>query len=159
KLAFLQSDTPGMVQHSAWARGKPGAETILLSYAADVAAYSGRLKDARELTHQVVASGGRVDEETVQRHQADAALREALFGNPIEAQQRVATLQAEGLRDVQCRAALASALAGDKNSARARANDLAKRFAEDTIVQSIYLPLIRAQLALNERDAAKAMNF
>ena len=34
--------------------------------------------------------------------------------------------------------------------------DLAKRFPEDTIVQFNYLPTIRAQLALNRNDVAKA---
>ena len=55
-----------------------------------------------------------------------AALREALFGNAAEAQQRAtAALELAKSRDVQFGAALALALAGDSVRAQALVNDLA----------------------------------
>jgi len=36
------------------------------------------------------------------------------------------------------------------------ADDLAKRFPEDTLVQFNYLPSINAKLALSRKDSAKA---
>ena len=53
-------------------------------------------------------------------------------------------------------AALALALAGDSSRAQEIVQVLAKRFPEDTIVQFNYLPTIRAQLALQRNDTAKA---
>jgi len=41
--------------------------------------------------------------------------------------------------------------------AQALADDLAKRFPEDTIVQFNYLPTIHAQLALDRNEASKAI--
>jgi hypothetical protein len=49
---------------------------------------------------------------------------------------------------VQSLTALAQAFAGDAVRAKTLADDLDKRFPKHTIVQSYYLPTIRAQLAL-----------
>ena len=59
-------------------------------------------------------------------------------------------------RDVQYGAALAFALTNDSTRARSLADDLARRFPEDTIVQFNYLPALRAQLALNRKNATEA---
>ena len=59
-------------------------------------------------------------------------------------------------RDVQPLAAMAYAFANDSPHAQALTDDLSKRFPQDTLVQSIYLPLIHSQIALNHGDPAKA---
>jgi len=51
------------------------------------------------------------------------------------------------------------AFAEDANKAQALANELNKRFPEDTLVQFNYLPSIRAQLALLHRDSSKAIEL
>jgi predicted Zn-dependent protease len=90
--------------------------------------------------------------------EAQAALREALFGNPIEAQHRaVAALGLSTGRDVQFGAGLALAFIGDAARARALADDLGRRFREDTIVRFNYLPTLRAQLALSRKDPSKSI--
>jgi predicted Zn-dependent protease len=66
-----------------------------------------------------------------------------------------ATAQSTG-KDGQYVAALALALAGDSSRAQEIAEELAKRFPDDTIVQFNYLPTIRAQIAIKRNDAAKA---
>ena len=91
QLAFLQNDEAGMAQQVAWAAGKPGVEDVLLANEADTAAYSGRLGEAREFSRRAVASAERAEEKEVAgSYEADAALREALFGNAVEARQRSA---------------------------------------------------------------------
>jgi predicted Zn-dependent protease len=134
-------------------------EDVLLVTEADTAAYSGRLAKARELSRQAVASAERVEEkETAASYEADAALREALFGNAAEARQRAAAaLRLLTGRDVQYGAALALAFARDTARAQALADDLARRFPEDTVVQFNYLPTIHAQLALSRNDVSKAI--
>ena len=158
-LAFLQNDAAAMAQQVAWAAGKSGVEDWLLTNEADTVAYFGRLMKAREFSSRATASAEQAgNNETAAGYEADAALREALFGNAAEARQRVAS--AFGLstgRDVQYRAALALTLAGDSARAQALANDLEKRFPEDTFVQFNCLPTLHSQLALNRSDSSKAI--
>jgi predicted Zn-dependent protease len=59
---------------------------------------------------------------------------------------------------VQYGAALALALAGDMSRANVLADDLDKRFPEDTLVQFNYLPTTRAQLALIRKDYSSAID-
>ncbi len=58
---------------------------------------------------------------------------------------------------MQGTAALALALSGDAPEAQKFASDLDRRLPEDTVVQFIYLPIIRASLDLDRRDAQKAI--
>jgi eukaryotic-like serine/threonine-protein kinase len=57
-------------------------------------------------------------------------------------------------RDGEAMSAIALGMAGDSAQATRLADDLGKRFPEDTIVQFIHLPAIRAVLV---RDAGKAI--
>ncbi len=160
QLAFMKNDAVGMAQQVAWATGKPGVENILLAAEADTGAYSGQLAKARELSRGAVASAQRAQEkETAAGYEASAALREALFGNPAEARQRAAAALALSTgRDVQYKAALALALTGDAARAQGLADDLNKRYPEDTIVQFAELPTLQAQIALSRGDASKAID-
>lgn len=159
ELGFLEDDASRMARELAWAMGKPGEESILLYFEADTAAYSGRLKKAREFSGQAVASAERAQEkERAAGCEVAAALWEALFGNAAEARKRAASaLTLSNGRDAQFIAALAVALIQDSARAQELADDLKSRFPEDTIVQFNYLPAIRAQLALNRNDAASAI--
>jgi eukaryotic-like serine/threonine-protein kinase len=158
-IAFLQNDAAGMAQQMTWAAGKPGVEDMLLEAEADTAAYSGRLGKAREFSRQAVTSAQRAEEkETAASYEYEAALREALFANAAEARQRAASaLRLSTGRDVQYGAALALAFAGDAGRVQVLADDLGKRFPEDTIVQFNYLPTLHAQLALTRSDSSKAI--
>ncbi len=156
-LAFLGSDSAAMVEQQKRFAGKSGYENFGLALASDTEAYSGRLRKARELTKEAMDSAIREDSrETGGVWGAIAAQREAVYGNPAEARQAAAqalklapTSQAVGVE-----AALAFAMAGDSARAEALAQDLGKRFPLDTQVQSIWLPAIRAQLALNKKNPA-----
>ena len=87
-----------------------------------------------------------------------AALREAFFGNTSEARRRATEiLKRSKDRDVEYGVAFTLALSGDSPVAQELANDLGKRFPEDTSVQSSYLPELRALLALNHGEPAKAI--
>jgi DNA-binding winged helix-turn-helix (wHTH) protein/tetratricopeptide (TPR) repeat protein len=159
QLAFLRNDAAGMAQQLAWAAGNTGVEDFLLFSEADTAAYSGQLGKAREFSRRAVASAERAKEnETAAGYEAGAAMREVLVGNVSEARQRAAAaLELSTGRDVQNGAALALAKAGDAARAQVLADDLAKRFPEDTTVQFNYLPTLRAQLALSRNDPSKAI--
>jgi tetratricopeptide (TPR) repeat protein len=92
--------------------------------------------------------------------EAGAAVQEAFFGNASEARQRaMAALALSRDREVEYGAAFALALAKDSSRSEALADDLAKRFPEDTSVRFSYLPALRATLALNHGDHAKASDL
>ena len=92
QLAFLKNDQAGMAQDVAWASGKPGVEDTLLAMEADTAAYSrAASQSAEELTVRAVASAIHADEkETAATYEAQAGLRQALFGNSTAAKQHAA---------------------------------------------------------------------
>jgi eukaryotic-like serine/threonine-protein kinase len=158
-LAFVRGDEAGMEQQALWAAGKPEAEDEMLALQADTAAYSGRLARERDLSARAIASAQRNGEkEAAATYEADAALREALFGNSGEARRRAAlVLSSSTPRAVQCEASYALAFGGDVARARSLADDLAERFPNDTILRFNYLPTIRAQLALSRDDPSKAI--
>ena len=128
---------------------------------ADTAAYSGRLGTARELTRRAVASAENAqDKEGAASHEISAAVRETLFGNLVEARQRVAS--AFGLskgQDVQYRAAFALALGSDTVQAKALTGYLDKESREPTLSQFNSLQTLKAQLAVNAHDSAKAIEL
>jgi tetratricopeptide (TPR) repeat protein len=158
-LAFLQNNAAAMTRQVAWSVGQRGFENLLLSSEADTAAYFGRVGRAREISRQAVASAERAEEkEAAAGYEAEAALREALFGNPAQARQHAtAAIGLSTGREVQAGATLALALAGERARAEAMSDDFAKHFPQATLVQFNYLPTIHAQLAVNRNDSAKAL--
>ncbi len=158
-IGFLQNDPSAMRQQIAWSEGKPAIEDQLLSLEADTAAYSGRLRQARELSRRAMDSAERAEEkETAATYFALSGLREALFGNVDEAKRRATlALGRSAGRDVQYSAALAMAYGGNDRQAQKLADDLAKRYPEDTIVQYNYLPTLRARLAVSGGSASQAV--
>ena len=88
-----------------------------------------------------------------------AAQREAAFGNTSDAKQEAARgLQLyPASQGVESEAALAFALAGDVGKAESLAQDLNQRFPLDTQMQLLWLPAIRAQLALSRRNPSEAL--
>jgi tetratricopeptide (TPR) repeat protein len=160
-LAFLGSDSAAMAEQQQWFAGKPGYQNFGLALASDTEAYGGHLGKARELTKRAVESAIRADsKENGAIWQENAAIEQAACGNPAEARQSAA----EALKlvptsqGVEVEAALAFAMAGDTARAESLAQDLGKRFPLDTQMQSLWLPAIQAQLALDKKNPASALN-
>jgi DNA-binding winged helix-turn-helix (wHTH) protein/tetratricopeptide (TPR) repeat protein len=157
-IAFLQHDAATMEREAEGLMGKPGYEDQMLNFEADTALCGGHLAKARALTQRAIESAQYADEEEMLAfYEADAALREALVGNTDFAKRRAqnALVLSNG-RDVEALSAIASGLAGDSTGRTRLADDLAKRFPEDTFVQSNYLPTIQAADWLGGGDAARA---
>jgi len=159
QIAFLQNDVAGMTQQVARSAGQPGIEDELLGLEADTTAYSGRIRDARELSRRAMDSAERAREKEVgATYIALSGLREALFGNAKEARRQATLAMGRSTgRDVQYGAALALAYAGDDRRAQALTDDLGKRFPEDTIVKFNYVPTLRAKHALSRGEAPEAI--
>src|SRR5271157_4343708 len=160
-LAFLGADSAGMAEQQQWFAGKPDYENFGLALASDTEAYGGHLGKARELTKRAVDSAIRADsKETGAIWQANAALQQAAYGNATEARQSAAEALelAPASQGVESEAALAFAMAGDTARAESLAQDLGKRFPLDTQMQSLWLPAIQSQLALDRKSPASALN-
>ena len=158
-LAFLGSDSAAMAEQQLWFAGKP-EENFGLALASDTEAYGGHLGKAGELTKRAVDSAVRADsKEAGAIWQENAAIAQAAYGNPVEARK----LAAEALKlvptseGVEAEAALAFAMAGDKARAESLAQGLGKRFPLDTQMQSLWLPAIQAQLALDSKNPTSAL--
>jgi DNA-binding winged helix-turn-helix (wHTH) protein/Tfp pilus assembly protein PilF len=159
-IAFYRGDTSEMARQAASASGKADDGELLLALQADTAAYFGHLGKARELTRQAADSAGQAGEkETAAGYYAVSALREALFGNADRARQQAILAKGRAFgRDMDYGLALALAYAESAGKAQALADDLGKRFPEDTIIQFNYLPTLRARIALLRSNSQEALD-
>ena len=160
-IAFLQNDTAEMHKQVQSASEVPGTEAGLQGLQSDADAYGGRLRLAREDTQRAVAAAQRDGSpEAAALWLANGAYREALFGNPGEARKMAAeALAMSPGHDVRIAAAMAYAAAGDTAQAQKMADKLNLESPSDTILQSYWLPSIRATIALQKGDARQAINL
>jgi DNA-binding winged helix-turn-helix (wHTH) protein/tetratricopeptide (TPR) repeat protein len=158
-LAFLQDDQPKMAQIVSAAGERWDIQFSYLQ--AQTAAYYGRMRESRELMRRCLLSARKSDQEQIGWFFGElAAESEALIDDAELAKKEAkGALSRSKVRDVESVGALALALARDDKSAQALADDLVKRFHESTLVQTYYVPSVRAQLALNRMDAAKALEY
>jgi serine/threonine protein kinase/Tfp pilus assembly protein PilF len=160
-LAFLGADSAAMAEQQQWFAGKPEYQTEGLALASGVEAYGGHLAKARELRKRAVDSAIRTDnKENGAIYLADAALQEAAYGNATEARQSAAEALklAPASPGGEAEAALALAMTGNMAQAASLAQDLGKRFPLNTQMQSLWLPAIQAQLALDRKSPDSALN-
>ena len=155
ELAFIGADAAGMQQQLEWARGKP-EEYVALDWQTGGAAFAGQWRQAQEFARRAIELAARGDNrELAARYATEQALRSAVLGNC----QTSRTSAAQGLtfgrgRLPLARAALALALCGASSQAQTLADELAKRFPEDTVSQEIWLPVIRAAIELQRGNTA-----
>jgi tetratricopeptide (TPR) repeat protein/predicted Ser/Thr protein kinase len=160
-LAFLASDSAAMAQQQRWFAGQPAYENYGLALAADTAAYTGRMSEARTLNKKAVDSAIKADnKENGAVYLANAAIQEAAYGFIQEARQSAdaALRLAPASPGATAESALAFAMAGDTARAESLVAVLNKRYPVDARIQEIWLPPIRAQLALDKKNPADAVN-
>jgi eukaryotic-like serine/threonine-protein kinase len=160
-IDFLEGDRLGMERVPALIQGKSGAEDWIADKEAYVLAYSGHLRQATLMSHRAEALAEQSGErERSAQYETAAAVREALFGNAPEARRdaRAALALSKG-RDVEYGAATALALSGDSSLPQTLANDLERRFPQDTLVRFSYLRTLHGLLALNDKKPSKAIEL
>ena len=159
ELAFLNSDKAQMDKALARAKANPGAADWISEEEGFVLAYSGHLQQARKATQFAADLAEHASQrDRAAQYKAGEAILDAFFQNAGAARQSaVAALALSKGKNAQYGAALALALAGDSGRSKELADDLETRFPEDTYVKFLYLPAIRAFLALNHGLPAKAI--
>jgi len=154
QLAFLKGNAAQMAQFVSAAMGKPGFEDRLLAAQADTERWYGKLKNAHELTRRAMDSALHNDaKETAAAYQALAAVDEVEAGYREQgrAEAKAALNLASNWR-VGTLAALALARAGDTAGAEKLAGEIDKPGTLDTVIQTYWLPSIRAAVALERKD-------
>jgi eukaryotic-like serine/threonine-protein kinase len=159
-IAFVQNDAAGMKQQLDWWIGKPG-EYNSLAWQAEVAAFQGQLKKARDLNDRAV-------EAAIAHQQNDGAAAvlaaqmqlEALFGN-CDRVKAIATraFQISRVAGSLQAASGAFAVCGDAAQTQALMDELGKKFPNDTLLNVVYWPLNQALLAMKQGDAARAVQL
>ena len=159
QIAFVKADAAGMKQQLDWA----GAKSPLLAnvWQAQSAEFYGQVAKANQLSDLAIESAERSDlRDTAAQLIAQKAIRAATFRDCSQ----VSALTTKALsfsRDLSALHPAANALAacGQNAAAQALVKDMQDRFAQDTLLNTVSVPLIRAQLELARGNAAQAIQL
>jgi serine/threonine protein kinase len=160
-LDFLKADEAGMNEQLQWLASRPATASFSFSVASETAAYRGRLKQARELTTRAADASTRADSKEYAGIDMElAAIREAAYGSRAEGQQDAgAGLKfAPDSQAVRSMAGIALAMSGDSARANALGEELNRQSPADTQIQSLWLPAMRAQMALERKNPSAAID-
>ena len=161
-LAFVQNNPPAMERELSILASK-GPEATAISYllAAQTEAYGGRMEKARGLFERArTAFEANHGNEAAAQALAMLAMSEAAVGDAAGARRDAeAALAINSSVHVKMNAADAFARAGDAGRAEALVAEIAKERPSDTLANGYELPTIRATLAINSNNPAKAIEL
>ena len=157
-IAFVAGDTSAMQQQLDSVNGKPD-EYVALDCQACAAAFAGQWRKAQEFSRSAINLAGRGEsKELAARYATEQALR----GVALEDYERAKADAAQGLktggRASLPRASLALALCGETVQVKLLIDKLRKQYPDDTAINSIWLPTIRAAVELQCGNATEAID-
>ena len=159
EIAFFDGDAAGVQRQADWAKGNP-EQSLMLANLANDAACAGRLQAARSLFRDAI----RAAEQSSLRGDASVftvqmANMEAVTGNLAAARSAaasaIAAVVAEPVTLTVGGATAASA--GDDRQATNAADELSRRFPNNTLVKNIFEPRVRAAIELSRHNPSKAL--
>jgi len=159
--AGILEDNVAMQQHVAWASSKPEAQGLFFWLQALTSAHYGRLAKTRGLVLLSVKTDQREGlNGSAAATQALAALWEAEYGETELARKNAsAALAMSPGGNAKVAAALTLAEVKDVSRAEAIATELNQRFPDATLLNNVWLPTIRAKIALSRGDPAQAIKL
>lgn len=160
-IAVVQQDSEAQAKQDALAKTNPEGELNLLGRDGSLAARRGRLRQARELFAKSSVLAARLDlKELALNNMAYQATFDSLIGNRAEALQIADKILAQSQSPTdQLNLADIYARAGREDKATELMRTGGEKRTEDTMVQNVTLPMIRAVIAMNHGDAAKAVEI
>jgi hypothetical protein len=160
-IAFLRGDQAAMEREVTQRRAKLEAQGFFEQQEALTAAYQARLNEAARLSDRAVLLSRQAGlRERAAQFEGARAVWSALFGLREEGQRNAASaLALHQSRDADYGPAFALAILHQSAQTHEIVVDLEKRYPQDTSVQFSYLPALRALEALNQGDAAKALEM
>lgn len=156
---FMENNAQAMQRDAAGTVGKPEEYGMLFDQA-ETKAYYGELRKARDLFRQAAETAARAHlMDNAAMITANEAMIEASFGNPAEARSETARAMALAhSRNVVWPEACALAVSGNVHQAKVFADDSVRRFPKDTLVNAVYVPFLRAGLALRAGHPNRAVS-
>lgn len=159
-IAFLRGDRSAVESLAAVAKGKPEEPDALMTVAQSVM-YFGRFKESESL-----ATRARDLFKTQQRSENAAqatmsiAIKQALLKRCDQSKQNVAAALALDRGRVNLTSAgMAAGICNDVNRAQPLIDELVRLYPKDTLVVSLIVPTIKAELALHRGDGAEAIQI
>jgi predicted Zn-dependent protease len=148
-----------MKQQVDWASARPDA-TQAFGWQAEVAAFSGQMRQSQEFYRQGIELARPNQAEIGARHAANNALRNATVGNCRQVRENVTEAISLARSNFSLtRGALALALCGDISRAQSHVNQLSKENPNDTVLNAIWLPVIRAAIELRKDNMGGALKL
>ncbi len=159
-LAFVSGDTAAMQEQIAWTNGKP-AEYQAVDWQTQTAAFAGAWRKSQELARRSAEMAVSKDvHEVGAQYTADEALRAAALGQNKQAVSlAAAALKLARNKNVWLTVALARALAGDAAEAQPLVREMEQQYPQDTLINQLWLPTIKAALELRQGNAQAAIDL
>ena len=170
QVGFIENDAAAMAENLRWFNGR-NDEYLALDLQTGAAAFTGKWRTAQDFSRKAIDLAARSNAgEVAARFAADQALRIVFWssgtGLPKGDESQLKTvlktqtnkaLNLERGKDVMTRAALALAVAGQKAEADALAEELHAEYPIATLLNQLWLPLIRAASLLQQGKAKEAI--
>ncbi len=159
-VAFVSGDAQAMQEQIAWAKGRTD-EYRAMYWLAQSSAFNGHWKESNEHLRRATEIALRAQaKEVVAGYTAEQALRAAWLGQFAESITLAqSALKIERSRNVLTRAALAFVLAGDAAKAQPLIEELEQKHPNDTMVNQVWLPEIKAAIELGRNNAQAALGL
>ena len=159
--AFLRNDSTAMEQVEQKAASVPGAQSLLLSERANTYAFHGQFKNSLQ------AAGDAAKRMQLEEDKPSAALtlaRAAVWEAEAGASQKAQALIAQATKlndskEVETFAALVAIESGQSAKAIALCQLFDKKSPSATFIQKYWLPVLRARIALQQKDPWKAIQL
>jgi eukaryotic-like serine/threonine-protein kinase len=158
-LSFHKGDVPGMNRVATATRDRPHMEAPVLAWQAFLEAYQGHAKRSRDLWRRSVESAKKDGApERAATIQLIAGYIEGVLGLSSQAHADAeAAMRLAKNEGTESGAALTLAHLGDVPQAMRLAAELDKQYPQSDLIQRIFLPTIRAEIALHHEDADSAV--
>ncbi len=159
-IAFIYGDTTTLRQQVDWASGQPG-EYVHLNWQAGAAAFAGQLQKAGDFSKRALELA---QQRNLQEAAADIVSSNAEWAAVLAKcqQSRVDLTRAAALPRTPnslFRSGMALALCGAAAQAQTLTDEAVKRYPKHTLVNEVYLPLIRAALELQRGNRTQAIQI
>jgi eukaryotic-like serine/threonine-protein kinase len=160
-IAWLQGDKPAAERELDLMKNDPQGEYQVTGLRAAMAAYAGQLKAGQSFGEKQREAAGRLGfKEAAANEYAQEAFTEATFLNKARALEQVAqALKLSQSPNVVLYCAATLAVAGENTRAAKLADDVAQKRPYDTLVQFVAVPVIKAQIELNQDNPGKAIDL
>ena len=159
RIAFVNSDDSSMAKQVEWAIAK-GLEETALDWQGSAAAAFGQRRRAEQFAGRIEESASKAGaNESAAGFLTHAALRSAALGSCATVKARVSSAFSVGRDAISlAHGALALAWCGEPGLAASLNTELARDNAQNSAVNGIWLPAIKAAISMRKGDAQSAVD-